>query len=128
MMEWITGGKELLGLILAAIGVLGFLGRWFWGRVSSRVKSDFSGLTSGHKEIVKRLEDVEKDQGRLGDELKKVETRLTAVEARMGSLATKSDLQAVVVSIAKLEVTGAHTAQMVDTLYRGVLANAERGK
>ncbi|MCB5198581.1 hypothetical protein LGQ03_04960 [Loktanella sp. TSTF-M6] len=127
-MEWIAGGKELLGLIIGTITLLGVVGRWFWGRVSSRVQSDFSGLTSGHKDIVNRLELVEKDQGRLGEDLKKVETRLSAVENRMGSLATKSDLQALAVSIAKLEVTGAHTAQMVDTLYRGVLANAERGK
>ena len=128
MATWITDGKELIGLILAVIALGGAVAGWFWKRVSANVATNVSGLTSGHAAIQRRLDEVEKDQARLGEDMKAVELRLSRVENRLGSLATKSDVNALAISMAELKVTGAQTAQMVDTLYRGVVDRAERGR
>lgn len=125
-MEWITGGKELLGLLLALIAFLGVLGRWFWAKVSNRVKSDFSGLTTGHADIQMRLERVETDQTALRGDMRRVEGHLSTLENRMGSLSTKQDVTALAIGLAEVKATGLATSQMVDSLYRGVVARADR--
>lgn len=125
-MEWLSSGDKALGLLIATIGLLGGLGRWFWGRVSKRVSEGVSGLTVGHNDITRRLAAVEGDVKGLHDDMRRVEKQMSGVEHRLHSLASKQDLNALAITLAKVEATGDATSQKVDSLYRGVLARAER--
>jgi septal ring factor EnvC (AmiA/AmiB activator) len=125
-MDWVNGGNELLGLVLAAIALLGLVGRWFWGRVSSRVKYNLSGLTSGHDDIKRRLGEVEQEQTSMKDDVRRIDTHLSKLEGQIGSLATKEDVSRLAISLAEVKATGNATSRMVDSLYRGVVGIAER--
>lgn len=127
-MEWISGGKELLGLLLGVIALLGIGGRWFWGRVSSRVKSDFSGLTTGHDDIKRRLVKVEEEQAKLRQEVHRMDESLRKFEAHVGSLSTREDVSQLAVALAEVKATSAGTSQMMDTLYRAIMERAGQGR
>ncbi len=122
-LDFLTTGQKFLGVILGLIALIGMIVRTFWKRVSRQVDDGVSDLKVGHGDVLRRLNDVEVDVGQIKDDLTLVKERVTNLDRRMSQ-----DIHEVNVKLARIETTNDRTSNMVDTLYRGVLDRAEKGR
>lgn len=94
LLEWITSGEKLLGLVLTGAAVIGAVASWFWRSVSRRVKTGVSDVETGQNAIMARLNDVEREVEDVKTDLDDVKARVGEIERGMSSLATSKELAA----------------------------------
>ncbi|AXI50405.1 hypothetical protein [Sulfitobacter sp. SK025] len=115
--SWFSEGQKLLGFIVLIVTSLAAVGRWFWGRVSTRVNDGMSGLQVGHQSIEKRLVAVEGSLGKVNDDLGRVRVRMSTIESRIDLLATAREQHDLAILVARIGASQEAQGNMVRMLY-----------
>lgn len=127
MFELLKSTELIVGLVLTLLTTIMGIFVWLERRQRSYVSDMTGGLEEGHRTIDARLGKVERQMGQIDRDIDQVGDRVRTVEAQMQSLATKTDISLLQVSLARQEERSAATDGKVDTIYRAAMVAATEG-
>ena len=123
--ELLKSAEIVVGLLVTVFATVAAGLAWWDRRHRRQLHAHTGKLESGHEAIAGEIKDVRGTLKRVDRDLDMLRGRVATIETALAKLASKEDLHAISVSVARLEVIVQQSSQKTDTIYRAAIARSK---